>query len=391
MNITTVVGARPQFIKAAVVSREIAREAERRPLTERIVHTGQHFDANMSDVFFEELGIPAPAHHLGIGGGTHGQNTGRMIEAIESVLLDEGPDVVLVYGDTDSTVAAALAAVKLNIPIAHVEAGLRSFNRRMPEEINRVITDHVSDLLFTPTAAAAENLAREGISGAAVQAVGDVMLDAAIDFANRAERESTILEQLGCTSGAYILATVHRQENTDSPAVMKAVVDAFAAVSRPIVWPLHPRARRRLHEFGLTVPATVVVTEPLGYLDMVKLEKHARLIATDSGGVQKEAYFHGVPCVTMREETEWRELVDAGWNVLVPPGSGRLGEALEALFSTGPAESRSMGIYGDGQAAKRIVDGLLGFASTPAAWTASGRAADATAPPIAARPDWSAA
>ncbi len=376
MKMITVVGARPQFIKAAVVSREVAREVGNQLLRECIVHTGQHFDANMSDVFFQELGIPDPTYHLGIGGGTHGQNTGRMIEAIESVLLGERPDIVLVYGDTDSTVAAALAAVKLNIPIAHVEAGLRSFNRRMPEEINRVVTDHVSDLLFTPTAAAVENLAREGISGAAVQNVGDVMLDAAIDFGSRAERESSVLERLGCTSGAYILATVHRQENTDSPAVMKAVVDAFAAVSRPVVWPLHPRARRRLHEFGLTVPATVIITEPLGYLDMVKLEKNARLIATDSGGVQKEAYFHGVPCVTLREETEWRELIDAGWNVLVSPGSGRLREAMEALYSTGPAASRSMGIYGDGRAAKRIVDGLLGFASTSAARASSTLATD---------------
>jgi UDP-GlcNAc3NAcA epimerase len=362
MRVTTVVGARPQFVKAAVVSRAIARGSDAGTITERIVHTGQHFDASMSDVFFTELGIPAPAHNLGIGGGTHGQNTGRMIEAIERVLLDERPDWVLVYGDTDSTVAAALAAVKLHIPLAHVEAGLRSFNRRMPEEINRVLTDHASDLLLTPTTAAVRNLDREGISGPSVRNVGDVMFDAALEFAARAASESDVLERLRCEPGAYILATVHRQENTDSPDILAAIIDAFAGVSRPVVWPMHPRTRRRLKEFGLELPPTVTVTEPLGYLDMVQLEKHARLVATDSGGVQKEAYFHGVPCVTMRGETEWVELVDAGWNVLVPPDSGRLAEVLETFSA--PA-TRNTGIYGDGRAAGRIVTALFGGVTEP--------------------------
>ena len=359
LRLITVVGARPQFVKAAVVSRAISAAGAAEGIAERIIHTGQHFDASMSDVFFTELGIPAPAHNLGIGGGTHGQNTGRMIEAIERVLLDERPDWVLVYGDTDSTVAAALAAVKLHIPLAHVEAGLRSFNRRMPEEINRVLTDHASDLLFTPTAAATRNLAREGIAGTGVRNVGDVMFDAALEFAARADRESSVLERLGCEPGSYILATVHRQENTDTREFLAEIVDAFAAASRPVVWPVHPRARRRLEEFGLRLPDTVIATEPVGYLDMVKLEKHARLVATDSGGVQKEAYFHGVPCVTMRGDTEWVELVDAGWNVLVPPGSGRLADTLETF--TAPA-GRDAGIYGDGRTAGRIVDALLAYA-----------------------------
>jgi UDP-GlcNAc3NAcA epimerase len=356
IQIVTVVGARPQFIKAAVVSRAIAGRSADGLIAERIVHTGQHFDASMSDVFFTELGIPAPSHHLGIGGGTHGQNTGRMIEAIERVLLDEPPDWVLVYGDTDSTVAAALAAVKLHIPVAHVEAGLRSRNRRMPEEINRILTDHASDLLLTPTVAATANLAKEGIEGPDVVRVGDVMFDATLQFAEQAERQSSILERLGCESGSYTLATVHRQENTDCRELLSAIVDAFAASSRPIVWPVHPRTRRRLDDFGIVLPEIVIATEPLGYLDMLKLQKHAKLIATDSGGLQKEAYFHGVPCVTMREQTEWVELVDAGWNVVVPPRSGRLAETLET-FSAPP--HRDEGIYGDGRAAERTIDALL--------------------------------
>jgi UDP-GlcNAc3NAcA epimerase len=356
IQIVTVVGARPQFVKAAVVSRAVAARATDGLMNEKIVHTGQHFDPSMSDIFFEELGIPSPSHHLGIGGGTHGQNTGRMIEAIERVLLAERPDWVLVYGDTDSTVAAALAAVKLHIPVAHVEAGLRSRNRRMPEEINRILTDHASDLLLTPTVAAMANLAREGIEGPGVVRVGDVMFDATVQFAERAERQSSILERLGCESGAYTLATVHRQENTDSRELLAAIVDAFAGSSRPIVWPVHPRTRRRLDEFGIAIPEIVIATKPLGYLDMLKLARHARLIATDSGGLQKEAYFHGVPCVTFREETEWVELVDSGWNVVMPPRSGRLAEALET-FSAPPHRDRN--IYGDGRAAERIIASLL--------------------------------
>jgi len=356
MRIVTVVGARPQFVKAAVLTRALMNARHGTGIDECLVHTGQHYDANMSDVFFDELGIPPPAYHLGIGGGTHGRNTGRMIEAIERLLLDERPDWVLVYGDTDSTLAGTLAAVKLHIPVAHVEAGLRSFNRRMPEEINRVLTDHASELLLTPTRIAANNLQREGIASSAIHTVGDVMLDAALEFAIRADQESPILERLGCQPGAYILATVHRQENTDSPRSLAAIVEAFAKSSRPVIWPLHPRTRSRLDHYGLELPNTVVATEPLGYLDMAKLQKHAHLVATDSGGVQKEAYFHGVPCVTMRTETEWVELVNAGWNVLIPPESGRLAEAIEG-FSV-PA-NRDLGLYGDGTAARKIIDAIL--------------------------------
>jgi UDP-GlcNAc3NAcA epimerase len=355
IRIVTVVGARPQFVKAAVVSRAVAARAADGLMTEKIVHTGQHFDPSMSDVFFTELGIPAPSHHLGIGGGTHGQNTGRMIEAIEGVLLTERPDWVLVFGDTDSTVAAALAAVKLHVPVAHVEAGLRSRNRRMPEEINRILTDHASDLLLTPTDVATANLAREGITGPTVVTVGDVMFDAAVLFAERAEAESQVLERLGCESGSYVLATIHRQENTDCRESLAAILAAFAGLSRPVIWPVHPRTRHRLQEFDLALPDTVIATEPLGYLDMVKLERHARLVATDSGGVQKEAYFHGVPCVTLRTETEWIELVAAGWNVLAPPGAAGLVETLETFSA--PAESDRR-IYGDGRAAERILDAL---------------------------------
>jgi UDP-GlcNAc3NAcA epimerase len=333
MKIVTIVGARPQFIKAAVVSRAFR---EHRPdITEILVHTGQHFDANMSDVFFDELDIPHPDYNLGIGGGTHGQNTGRMLEAIEGVLLEEKPDWVVVYGDTDSTLAGALAAVKLHIPVAHVEAGLRSFNRRMPEEVNRILTDHTADLLFTPTDTATRNLANESISGDKVRQVGDVMYDAALFYGEKAERRSRILETLGLESKGYILATVRRQENTDDRERMSNIVAGFVESPYPIIWPLHPRSRKRLAEVGLLLPTTVRAIEPVGYLDMVMLEKHARLIATDSGEVQKEAYFHQVPCVTLREETEWVELVEVGVNRLVGADSDAISLSLATSSGTG--------------------------------------------------------
>lgn len=279
MNILTIIGARPQFIKAAVVSRALR---EHRPdVSELLVHTGQHFDENMSAVFFRELDIPQPTYNLGIGGGTHGQNTGRMIEAIEEVLLSEQPDWVLVYGDTDSTLAGALAAVKLHIRVAHVEAGLRSFNRRMPEEINRVLTDHACDLLFTPTSTATGNLAVEGISGAKVKQVGDVMYDAALYYGDKAAETSRILESLGLPSKGYILATIHRQENSDDGARMKSILDGFSEAALPVIWPMHPRNRSRLKAFNLRLPITVKRIDPVGYLDMVMLEKNAALIATD--------------------------------------------------------------------------------------------------------------
>lgn len=318
-TVLTIVGARPQFIKAAVVSRALRAQPGVR---EVLVHTGQHYDDNMSRVFFEELEIPEPDYHLGIGGGTHGQNTGRMLEALEEVLLQERPDWVLVYGDTDSTLAGALAAAKLHIPVAHVEAGLRSFNRRMPEEINRVLTDHVSDLLFAPTEVAVRNLLREGIPSDKIHLVGDVMYDAALYYGEKAERESQVLRRLGLVPKGYVLATLHRAENTDDPERLRVVLQALAQVNKevPVVLPVHPRTRKRAEAFGLDhLLGEVLAIEPVGYLDMVMLEKNARVIATDSGGVQKEAFFHRVPCVTLREETEWVELVELGWNRLCPP------------------------------------------------------------------------
>jgi UDP-GlcNAc3NAcA epimerase len=353
MKVATIIGARPQFIKAAVVSRAFR---EHRPdVRESIVHTGQHFDANMSDVFFDELDIPRPDHHLGIGGGTHGQNTGRMVEAIETVLLQERPDWLLVYGDTDSTLAGALAAAKLHIPVAHVEAGLRSFNRAMPEEINRVLTDHVSTKLFAPTATAVKNLTVEGITGSKVLNVGDVMYDAALYYGKMAERTSRILERLGLTGTDYVLATLHRQENVDERARLANILQGFGTSARPVVMPLHPRTRKRLKEFGLALPDIIRAIEPVGYLDMVMLEKNATIIATDSGGVQKEAYFYRVSCITLRDETEWVELLDAGVNMLVSDNVRKIEGALAAPKSF---SFPGTNLFGYGDAGVKVVDGL---------------------------------
>ena len=360
MKIVTVVGARPQFVKAAVVSRAFATRAD---ATEVIVHTGQHFDAAMSDVFFDELGIPAPAHHLGIGGMSHGAMTGRMLEALELVFVAEKPDWVLVYGDTNSTLAGTLAAVKLHIPVAHVEAGLRSFNRRMPEEINRVLTDHAATLLFAPTETAVDNLGREGIEGKTVHKSGDVMYDAALQFARVAAAKSGILDHLGLGKRKYILSTIHRAENTDAPERLAAIVDALLAVAKevPVVLPLHPRTRAALDRVGRlsAAEAGLKLIDPVGYLDMVMLEQHASLIATDSGGVQKEAYFYGVPCVTLREETEWTELVACGANRLAPPLA--CGPVRDTLLAALRAQRTSFppDLYGDGQASNLIARTLF--------------------------------
>lgn len=356
MEIVSVVGARPQFVKAAVVSRELAATPGAR---ETLVHTGQHFDPGMSDVFFGELGIPEPAFHLGVGGGTHGQNTGRMLEAIERVLLERRPDWVLVYGDTDSTLAGTLAAVKLHVPVAHVEAGLRSFNRRMPEEINRVLADHAASLLLVPTETAVRNLAAEGIRGEAVRMVGDVMYDAALTYGREAEQRSGVLARVGVRPGAYVLATIHRPSNTDDVGNLRGILAAMAASRLPVVWPVHPRTRRRIAEFGLEIPLAVRAIEPVGYLDMVKLERHARAIATDSGGVQKEAFFHRVPCLTLRRETEWVELVELGVNRLLGEDWSSFGAALAGeLPEFSPLDDRQP--YGRGDAALRIVRALQG-------------------------------
>jgi UDP-GlcNAc3NAcA epimerase len=339
LRLLTVVGARPQFVKAAAVSRAIAARPD---VSEIMVHTGQHFDAAMSDVFFDELGIPAPAHHLAINGGGHGAMTGRMLEALEGVLGAERPEAVIVYGDTNSTLAGALAAAKLNVPVAHVEAGLRSYNRRMPEEVNRVLADHVSALLLCPTRQAIENLAREGIRDG-VHAVGDVMYDAVLHAGPLARERSRILERLALAPGGYAVATVHRAENTDDPKALARVLAYLgeAARERPVVLPLHPRTRLAAERAGLAF-AGIRLVEPLGFLDMQLLVSEAALVLTDSGGLQKEAYFHRVPCVTLRGETEWVETVEAGWNRLWT----------KPLY----ASRREIGDYGDGRAAERIVD-----------------------------------
>lgn len=351
MKIVTVVGARPQFIKAAVVSRALR---DKEGMREVLLHTGQHYDANMSDIFFTELDISIPDYHLGIGGGSHGQNTGRMIEAIEQVLIKESPDWVLVYGDTDSTLAGTLAAVKLQIPVAHVEAGLRSFNRRMPEEINRILTDHAAEILFAPTATAVNNLAAEGISGRKVKNVGDVMYDAALFYGGISEKRSHILATLGIESKGYVLATFHRQENTDDRQRLSAILSGFVGSSLPIVLPLHPRTRKRLADFAIDVPPTVRMIEPVGYLDMMMLERHAALIATDSGGVQKEAYFCKVPCITLRDETEWIETVETGANQLVGAEQEKISRALQM----GSVKLDWPALYGDGHASRLISSAL---------------------------------
>jgi UDP-GlcNAc3NAcA epimerase len=358
MKVLTVVGARPQFIKAAAVSRVLrARPGS----TEVLVHTGQHYDENMSAVFFAELEIPEADHNLGIGGGSHGVQTGRMLEALERAIVAERPDRVLVYGDTNSTLAGALAAAKLHVPVAHVEAGLRSFNRAMPEEINRVVADHLSDLLFAPTAVAVENLAREGIGTDRVRMTGDVMYDAAIFYAEKARAQSKLATQLRLAPRDYALATIHRAENTDGPARLRAIFDALAALAGRlrVVLPLHPRTRKALEAAapGQRWPAALTIVDPVGYLDMVMLESEARLVVTDSGGVQKEAFFYRVPCATLRTETEWTELVTAGWNTLLDPTAPALAERLVARLDVAPPATHPQ-LYGDGNAAGAICDAL---------------------------------
>lgn len=354
MKVATIIGARPQFIKAAVVSRAFREHPKN--IQDIIVHTGQHYDTNMSDVFFDELDIPYPDYNLGIGGGTHGQNTGRMIEMIEEVIIQEKPDLLIVYGDTDSTLAGALAAVKLHVTVAHVEAGLRSFNRRMPEEINRVLVDHASDLLFTPTSTAIKNLESEGISRETICHVGDVMYDAALYYSKKAENKSRIFNKLELESKKYVLATVHRAENTDSVDKLRGIFDGLGSLDMPVILPLHPRTAKALYSHRLTLPKNIMAIDPVGYLDMVMLEKHAFIIATDSGGVQKEAYFHRVPCVTLRDETEWIELVDAGWNVLV----GCSKDAINcAIISAKDINLDCPDAYGLGDAGWSIVKNLI--------------------------------
>lgn len=341
MKVLSVVGARPQFIKAAPVSRAIRRTHE-----EVLVHTGQHYDDNMSNVFFRELSIPEPDINLGVGSGPHGAQTGSMMAGLEKVAMDVKPDWVLVYGDTNSTLAGALVGAKLHVRLAHVEAGLRSFDRRMPEEVNRVVADHVSDLLLCPTQVAVENLAREGIVHG-VNLVGDVMYDAFIFNVHAASKDSRVVEKLGLEAGGFALVTVHRAENTDDGERLHAIIAGLEQSAQDVVLPLHPRTRSRLNQ---ALPKRIRVVEPVGYLDMLALETAAAVIATDSGGVQKEAYFLGKPCITLRDSTEWTETVDAGWNVLVGADSQRIAEAIRNFR---PKAARP-NLFGDAHAAEKI-------------------------------------
>jgi len=377
-TIFTIVGARPQFIKAAAISRAI-RNLYSADLTESIVHTGQHYDTDMSDVFFEELEIPKPVHHLHVGSGSHGAQTGLMLSAIETLFLEQKPDLVLVYGDTNSTLAGALAASKLLIPVVHVEAGLRSFNKAMPEEINRILTDHVSTLLFTPTLTGIQNLVKEGFSDQIPEKVdanhplvvhsGDVMFDNALYFRNLAEEKAKDwFQKLGLKEDAFLLATIHRNANTDDSFRLKSLLSGLMKTSEvlgiPVVLPLHPRTQKMITQYAATdaffasIPTNQIrIMPPVSYLQMVLLEAKCNMVFTDSGGVQKEAYFYQKPCLVFRPETEWVELVDSGAAILVDADEDRMQEAIQTFSSSGyPAPA---GFYGDGKSAEFICGEIL--------------------------------
>ncbi len=355
MKMLTVLGARPQFVKAAAVSRAI--RGSKLNINEVIVHTGQHFDRNMSDVFFDQMDIPRPNYNLEISGLSHGAMTGRMLENVEEIMLTEKPDRVLVYGDTNSTLAGSLAASKLHIPVAHVEAGLRSFNMKMPEEINRILTDRVSDLLFCPTKAAVENLSREGYEGFDCQIIqaGDVMQDAAMYYTDRAVRPSGVNHEL--MKNGFALVTVHRAENTDDPVILEEIVKVLNVINESkmsVLMPMHPRTRAKLHEFGLNLDCHVI--DPVGYLEMLYLLKHSAIVMTDSGGLQKEAFFFSKPCVTMRPETEWRELVEHGYNRLAGTEFKSILNAFDEMLDC--TVDADINLYGGGDASHVIVTNL---------------------------------
>ena len=357
IRITSVIGNRPQFIKAAAVSRRIREHHD-----ETLVHTGQHYDDEMSQVFFEELGVPAPDVELGIGSGTNTAQTARMLAALEPVIIDARPDLVLVYGDTNSTLAGALVAAQLQVPLAHVEAGMRSFDRSMPEEVNRVLTDHVSELLFCSTSTAVENLEREGVAGRP-HLVGDVMADVSLTFAPIAAERSRALEDVGVEPRTYLLVTAHRAGNVDVPDRLEALVGLIEGLPGEVVFPLHPRTAKRLAETGLRprLDAVATITPPLGYLDFLELARNARAVLTDSGGVQKEAYLLETPCITLRGTTEWVETVEAGWNVLVDLDADAAIRALERPVPTGERPD----LYGGGRAGARVRDVLDSYTAQP--------------------------
>ncbi len=351
-KIITVVGARPQFIKASMLSRLIT---ENKNIYELIIHTGQHYDNNMSALFFHQMDIPEPHYNLNIGGVTHGSMTGRQLEKIETVLLEESPDCVLVYGDTNSTLAGALAAAKLNIPVAHIEAGLRSCNRRMPEEKNRILVDHISNFLFAPTKAAVKNLQKEGIDETSIYEVGDIMYDAALFYRSKA-RAPEWFKSLLIGAKEFVLSTVHREENTDNSGRLRNIFKGLSQSEHMVIMPMHPRTRLMIDEYGITISSNIHIVEPIGYLEMLWLEMNALLIITDSGGMQKEAYFQKVPCLTLRDETEWVELCDAGWNTLVGTSAENITNNINRSFS-----SRSLPEvgYGQGKSGEKIIDVLL--------------------------------
>lgn len=373
LHVLSIVGARPQFVKAAMVV-EAVRAHNRRTKTKvchTLLHTGQHYDRNLSDVFFKQMPLPKPKYNLGVGSGTHGEQTSKLLAGIEVVLLKERPDMVVVYGDTNSTLAGALAAVKLGIKLAHVEAGLRSFNRAMPEEINRVVTDHVSDLLFCPTESSVQQLAKEGVTQG-VFLSGDVMLDAVLSFGQMAEERSHILQKVGLAPNDYAIVTVHRAENTDSESNLASILRFVANVSHTVVFAIHPRTRNRIAKLpSLSALAGklghhVRMIDPVSYLDMLALEKHARLVMTDSGGVQKEAYFLGVPCLTLRHETEWIETLKGGWNRLVDASSDETIGIVDSLWNRNgkcPSTARNLNLFGKGKASQVLVQELVQFVS----------------------------
>ncbi|MBA3045133.1 MAG: UDP-N-acetylglucosamine 2-epimerase (non-hydrolyzing) [Candidatus Thermoplasmatota archaeon] len=341
MKVLSVIGARPQFIKASVVSRALRKNSE-----EILVHTGQHYDYEMSKVFFEVMGIPQPDYNLEVGSGTHGWQKARMLEGIEKIILDRKPDRVLVYGDTNSTLAGALAAVKLHVPVAHVEAGLRSFNMAMPEEVNRRLTDHISKLLFCPTPTAIRNLENEGIREG-VHLVGDVMYDAALEYS---DMKTDVLERNGLAAKKYLLLTVHRPVNTDNRRNLEGIFEATNG--HDVVFPAHPRTVAFIGKHGITIPENIRMIKPVDYIESLALVKNAEKLLTDSGGMQKEAYFFGTPCITLREETEWVETVSEGWNVLVGADKTKISSAVQNFNPTGERKAS----YGNGDASQKIVD-----------------------------------
>lgn len=349
MRVLSVIGARPQFVKAALLSAELAR----RGIEEILVHTGQHYDPEMSDVFFEELELPKPAHHLGVGGGGHGAQTGEMLKRLEPVVQQESPDWALVYGDTNSTLAGALVAAKLHVPVAHVEAGLRSFNRTMPEEINRIVVDHVADLLLVPNAHAAKQLAQEGVSRG-VRIVGDLMVDLAMQAAANLPAHPPILDRFGVLPGSYCVATIHRASNTDDSARFARLLEGLRGVGRPVIFPVHPRTREIARNAGAGIDDNLILCEPLPYVQMLALLSKAATLFTDSGGLQKEAFVLKIPCVTLREETEWLDTLENGWNVLAGSDPANIiGGSLR------PTPVRQGTPFGDGNAAGKIADALF--------------------------------